>query len=85
MRGAQDYAEVTLADGSSRLVRLSLAELEAKLPHDMFIRVHRSTIINLAYLVRAEPAGSGRMILHLPGGPVDASRSGAQLLRQRVL
>ncbi len=85
VRGAQDYAEVTLRDGSSHLIRLSLAEMASRLPADRFVRVHRSTIINLAHLVRAEPAGSGRMTLHLPGGPVDASRTGTQLLRQRML
>lgn len=83
--GAQDYAEVTLSDGRTHLVRLSLSELQARLPGGRFIRVHRSTIINLAHLVRAEPIGSGRMALHMRGGTVETSRSGAQMLRGQVL
>lgn len=86
IRGAQDYAEVTTVDGRSHLVRLSLGEFEARLPSQRFVRVHRSTIINLAHLGRAEPIGSGRMALHLTGGQsVETSRSGTQVLRSRVL
>lgn len=86
IRGAQDYAEVATADGGTHLVRMSLAEFEERLPKDGFVRVHRSTIINIAHLGRAEPIGSGRMALHLAGGNmVEASRSGAQALRSLVI
>ncbi len=86
IRGAQDYAEVVTADGSSHLVRLSLAELVERLPGDGFVRVHRSAIVNIAHLGRAEPIGSGRMALHLAGGSmIETSRSGAQALRGMVL
>lgn len=86
IRGAQDYAEVFTIDGSSHLVRLSLREFEQRLPSQEFVRVHRSTIVSLAHMDRAEPAGSGRFILHMAGGnAVEASRSGVQALRDRVL
>jgi two-component system, LytTR family, response regulator len=61
--GAQDYAEVSTTDGRKHLVRMSLAEFEQRLPDDSFVRVHRSTIINIAHLGRAEPIGSGRLTL----------------------
>jgi two-component system, LytTR family, response regulator len=84
--GAQDYAEVTTTDGRRHLVRMSLAEFEERLPEERFVRVHRSAIINIAHLGRAEPIGSGRFALHLAGGlTVEASRSGAQALRSLVL
>jgi two-component system, LytTR family, response regulator len=84
--GAQDYAEVTTIDRRRHLVRLSLREFEQRLPSDEFIRIHRSTIVNLRHLDRAEPAGSGRMTLHLfSGDSVEASRTGARALRDRVL
>lgn len=86
IRGAQDYAEVVTNRGKAHLVRMSLSEFEARLPSSKFLRVHRSTIINLAKLGRAEPAGSGRMVLHMSGGhAVTTSRNGAQMLRSRVL
>lgn len=86
IRGAQDYAEVVTRDGKSHLVRMSLAEFEARLPTSRFLRVHRSTIVNLALLGRAEPIGSGRLALHMAGGQtVETSRVGAQTLRSKVL
>lgn len=86
IRGAQDYAEVVTLGGKGHLVRMSLAEFEAKLPRSKFLRVHRSTIVNLFHLGRAEPIGSGRMALHLGGGiTVQTSRAGAQALRVLVL
>ncbi|HEX8173076.1 MAG TPA: LytTR family DNA-binding domain-containing protein [Thermoanaerobaculia bacterium] len=46
VRGADDYAELHLADGSTHLHEKSLTQLETLLP-DEFARVHRSYIANL--------------------------------------
>ena len=82
--GAQDYSEVTTPNGS-HLVRMSLGEFERLLDPDNFVRVHRSVIINLAYLEVAEPAGGGRMVARMSGGQdVLVSRAGATLLRDLV-
>ena len=79
--GAQDYAEVTTLTGK-HLVRMSLGEFERRLDTSRFVRVHRSTIVNFDHLDRAEPAGSGRMIVHMVNGEtVPVSRAGAQTLR----
>jgi len=81
---AGDYAELSMSTGHY-LARMSLAELAAQLP-GQFVRVHRSHIVNLNLLVRAEPAGGGRMTLHLANGAsLPASRSGARLLRERAI
>lgn len=86
VQGAQDYAEVTTSDGRAHLVRISLGDFEQRLPAGQFVRVHRSTIVNIAHLGRAEPIGSGRMALHLAGGQtVQASRTGVRALRELVL
>jgi two-component system, LytTR family, response regulator len=85
IEGAQDYADVATMAGR-HLVRLSLAEFEARLDPARFLRVHRSTIINFDHLLRAEPAGSGRLTLHLRNGDsVTSSRTGAQLLRTFIV
>lgn len=83
--GADDYTEVrTLA--ASHLVRLTLAEFEKSLDPMRFIRVHRSRIVNVERIVRAEPAGGGRLLLHMENGEtIAASRSGSKLLKDRVL
>jgi len=47
VRGADDYSELHLDDGSIHLHEKSLTALEAMLP-DGFVRVHRSYIVNLA-------------------------------------
>jgi hypothetical protein len=80
---ADDYAEV-VTPTARHLARKSLGEFEAERPAS-FLRVHRSTLVNLDRLVRAEPAGAGRMTLHLSGGETAvASRAGARLLRERT-
>ncbi|WP_238934784.1 LytR/AlgR family response regulator transcription factor [Maricaulis parjimensis] len=79
--GAGDYAELTTANGR-HLSRKSLSEFEALLPEASFVRVHRSHIVNLEAVLRAEPAGNGCMSLQLLGGEsVKTSRAGAQKMR----
>jgi two-component system, LytTR family, response regulator LytT len=47
VRGADDYAELHLADGTEHLHEKSLTALEALLPAE-FLRVHRSYIANIS-------------------------------------
>jgi LytTr DNA-binding domain len=83
--GADDYAEITTLDGK-RLVAMTLAEFAEMLDPARFIRVHRSHIVNLDYVDHAEPAGAGRLLLHMQNGvTVSTSRTGAQLLKSRVI
>lgn len=83
--GAQDYSEVCTNNGR-HLVRLSLSEFEQRLDNSLFLRVHRSAIINFSRLEHAEPAGGGRMLAHMDNGDmVQVSRSGAALLRNLVV
>jgi DNA-binding LytR/AlgR family response regulator len=83
--GADDYAEVVTLDGT-HLVRMTLAELERSLDGRTFIRVHRSRIVNVERISRAEPAGGGRILLHMDNGEmISASRAGSKLLRDRLL
>lgn len=82
--GARDYAEVVTRTGT-HLLRTSLAELEQKLGGD-FLRVHRSSIVNIDQIDRVEPAGGGRLHLHmLNGDTVNASRAGAKRIRERTV
>ena len=77
IRGADDYAELHLADQSVHLHEKSLTALEALLP-DTFARVHRSYIANLA---RVRGVRAGAVVLEddtlLPVGRVyrDAVRA----------
>ena len=83
--GADDYAELSTLDGK-RLVAMTLAEFEATLDSTRFVRIHRSRIINLDFVDRAEPDGAGRLLLHLrTGETIATSRTGARLLKTRVI
>lgn len=85
LTGADDYAELATVEGK-RLVSMTLSEFEARLDPARFIRVHRSRIINLDFVDRAEPAGGGRLLLHMNNGEsITTSRSGAQALKSRAI
>ena len=61
--------------GRVHLVRHTMKALEARLDPATFARVHRSAIVNVARVTRAEPLGHGEYRLHLRGGArVDTSR-----------
>jgi two-component system LytT family response regulator len=85
---AQDYYASVHVAGRSFLVRESLASLEARLPGDRFMRVHRSALVNLGQVRSFLPEEGGGGTLVLTGGarvPVSRrSRSGVQeRLRRR--
>jgi two-component system LytT family response regulator len=83
--GAQDYSEVSTILGR-HLVRLSLAEFEARLDPTTFIRVHRSSIINLKWLKKAESAGGGRLLAYMcTNEEVPVSRAGAHTLKRLIV
>ncbi|WP_181815722.1 LytTR family DNA-binding domain-containing protein [Alteripontixanthobacter maritimus] len=83
--GADEYIEVVLAERSI-LTTSSLAQIEARLPENLFFRAHRSHIVRFGAIVRSEPAGNGRTTLHLMNGnAVITSRSGTRLLRESAI
>ena len=51
---AGDYSEVLTSDGHGGLTLKSMKEWEARLPPQHFIRIHRSTIINMEFVDRVE-------------------------------
>ncbi len=62
IRGADDYSEIHLADGTTHLHEKTLLALEALLPA-CFARVHRSYIANLEHLRALRTAPGGRVEL----------------------
>jgi len=51
---AGDYSEVLTTDGSKGLTLKSMKEWEIRLPPQHFLRIHRSTIINMEFIDRVE-------------------------------
>jgi two-component system LytT family response regulator len=63
------------AGGRVHLVRHTMKVLESRLDPATFVRVHRSAIVNVARVTRAEPLGHGEYRLQLRSGArVETSR-----------
>lgn len=66
-KGADDYVELHFIDGRTLLHSGGLTELEADLPPG-FVRVHRSFIVNTAYVAKLTREASGVGVLTLSNG-----------------
>jgi two-component system, LytTR family, response regulator len=64
---AGDYMCVH-ALGETHIVRSTLRELLEKLDEQMFIRIHRSTVVNIERVVRVKRLQKGGSLLHLADG-----------------
>ena len=62
-----DYVKIHTA-GKTHLKNSSLNELETKLNPQTFVRIHRSTIVNIAYIKEMKPYFNGEYNLHLTNG-----------------
>lgn len=66
-------------------LRSTIAGIEAKLDPRLFVRIHRSYIVNLDHLVSIEPLDTGDARIHLKdGGVLPCSRRQRDALRGRV-
>ena len=81
-----NYSEVFVADGSHFLVRRSLKTWESALPTDVFVRVHRQSLVNLAHLERIENPDGDTPALRLRGvkQPIACSHRLTPELRRRL-
>jgi two-component system LytT family response regulator len=76
-----DYVKIHLR-GQSHVVRSSMSRMEAKLPSALFLRVHRSAIVNLNAVREVHFLHDRESLLVLRGGArVPASRTHNQRLR----
>lgn len=80
-----DY--VALHVGAKRhLVQVTIADMERRLDPGRFVRVHRSHIVNLDFVVAFNTDSKGTLEVELRGGTrLSVSRSRAQALRNLVL
>jgi two-component system LytT family response regulator len=85
LRAAGDYSELVTPDGKPALVLKSLKEWEERLPENHFVRIHRSTIINLDYVERIEGHfnRSYQIYLRSQTEPLLVSRRYAAHLKQK--
>lgn len=67
MEAAGNYVRVH-ADESTEMVRSSLTAMEGRLDPDRFVRIHRSTIVNLDFVREMRHWSSGEYLVELADG-----------------
>lgn len=70
---------------TSYLVNLSLNEIENRLDSSSFCRVHRSAIVNMDFIVKAESYDRRLMIFLNDGTKLLTSRKGSQMLKKFII
>lgn len=71
------------AGGGEHIVRTSLRELEQRLDPALFVRVHRSAVVNLDFIKKLEPYFHGEYVITLKDGSrLTSSRSYSARLRE---
>ena len=80
-----DHTTLTLAGGEQVRVRKPIGEWEARLPAHQFVRIHRSTIVNIDYVDRIDDWFHATHLVHVRGTrePLHMSRRYAAALRDR--
>ncbi len=77
---AKDKLTFGVTDEKSHVVDSSISELEQKLDPKKFIRIHRSTLVNLDWVHEVHSVFAGGMIVRLK----DAKRTQLQVARDRA-
>lgn len=77
---AQGKGTLAVTASGSHLVDRALGELEARLDPRQFVRIHRSAIVNLAWVGEVRPELGGRLVVRLK----DAGRTELQVARDRA-
>src|SRR5438067_7706023 len=85
VQGADDYVTICTAS-KEYLVSLRLSDLESHLSPANFLRIHRSHLINLEYVISIEAYDAARVqVVMKSGACIVASRTGSKLLRELAL
>lgn len=82
--GGGNYSTLFLENNDRHLIRRSLKEWEDILPDTTFIRIHRSTIVNLNRIDRLVNEKNGRYSVHMSGsnGSFEVSRREVSKLKR---
>jgi DNA-binding LytR/AlgR family response regulator len=81
------YTSLNLIGGKSYLIRKSISYWEKILPEKSFLRIHRSTIINMEYLLKIEKYYNSSFLLRLKNvsEPFIISKRYATKLRTKII
>ncbi len=86
LKACGNYSEVQTIDGKNYLTYKALSSWEEQLPADIFVRIHRSTIINLKAVKRLERLDSGEVALYVDKfeEPFIVSRRRVSFLKEKI-
>ena len=62
---AKDKLTFAVAEGREHVIDVTLADLEARLDPRRFVRIHRATIVNLAWVQELSPAVDSGLVVRL--------------------
>lgn len=86
IEAAGNYVRLHLSDGDSELVRETMIRLEECLDPDRFVRIHRSSIVNLDRVEEIRHWSSGEYIVELEDGTeLKLTRTYRERILDRVL
>ncbi|HEX2866585.1 MAG TPA: response regulator [Ignavibacteriales bacterium] len=82
---ADSYSNVFTIDGKKLMARKLLKHWEAVLPDELFLRIHKSTIINTGFIERVEKWFNNALRFHMRGysEPLESSRRYAPKVKAR--
>ena len=84
IEAANDYMKIHIGD-KVHLVRETMKNIEASLDPNIFVRIHRSKIVNIEKVVSIEPHFSGNYIIYfLDGTKILSSRLYTKNIRQKL-
>jgi len=85
---AQEKGTLAVTAVGSHLVERPLGELERRLDPRQFVRIHRATLVNLAYVAEVHPGIGGRLLVRLKdakGTELEVARDRARVLKERMV
>jgi two-component system LytT family response regulator len=77
---ARDKLTFAVVNGRDHVVDPTLSQLEERLDGRRFVRIHRSTIVNTAFVLELYPAVDGGVVVRLKDDP----KSELSVARDRV-
>ncbi|MBN1550287.1 response regulator transcription factor [bacterium] len=86
VRAQGNYTNIIYDDGKKELVAKTLTEWEEILPDKLFVRIHRSAIINCAYIDKIEKCDNRTQLVYMKciEKPFQMSRRHASKLKKMV-
>ena len=86
VRAEGDYTEILTARRTSELAHKTMKEWERRLPAGEFVRIHRSTIVNLRYVDHFDESPRHHFCVYMKhaGKPIEMSRRYASDLKRKM-